>query len=146
MFEKQIKARPLECNHTKAQALDLPPYYQGSECATGSNGIATNTPCNQPSSPEEEFPLETAAVETRAMTKGTSNVADPTSTLLQHAAHIRERIRTSAGTMTCCSFCNTGGKHRSDRCLLKTDIGMHIKVDHEQALVSVTINLGMPPE
>ena len=80
------------------------------------------------------------------MRKGTSNGAEPASTLHQHAAQIKERRRTSAGTKTVCSFCNTGAKHRSDRCPLKTAIGNHIKVDNQQALDSVTEKLGMHPE
>ena len=67
MLEKAIKELTLECNDSKAQALGLPRYHQASEWATGSNAIATDTPWDEPSSPEEEFPLETAAVEIRAM-------------------------------------------------------------------------------
>ena len=100
MLEKKIKELTKECADTKAQALSLPPYHQAPEWATGSNAIAVNTPWDEPSSTEEEFPLETAAVETRAMRKGTSNGAEPASTLHQHAAHIKERRRTSAGTKT----------------------------------------------
>ena len=146
MLEKEIKELTKECADTKAQALSLPPYHQAPEWATGSNAIAVNTPWDAPSSPEEEFPLATAAVETRAMRKGTSNGTEPASTLHQHAAHIKERRRTSAGTKTVCSFCNSGVKHRSDRCPLKTAIGNPIKVDNQQALDSVTKKLGMQPE
>ena len=98
MWEKEIKELTLECNDIKAPAIGLPPYYQASELATGWNAIATNTPCNEPVSPGEEFPLETAAVETRAIRKGTSNRAEPASTLHQHAAHIKQKRGTSADT------------------------------------------------
>ena len=77
---------------------------------------------------------------------GTFNGAKPASTLHLHAGHIRERRRTSAGTKTVCSFCNSVAKHRSDRCLLKTAIGNHIKGDNQQALDSVTKNLSMLQE
>ena len=80
------------------------------------------------------------------MRKGTSYGAELASTLHQHTAYIKQRRRTWAGTKTICSFCNTGAKHRSDRCLLKTAIGNHIKVDNQQALNSVTEKLGMQPE
>ena len=55
ILQKEIKELTLLCNETKAQALGVPRYYQGSEWATASNAIATNTPCNKPLSPEEEF-------------------------------------------------------------------------------------------
>ena len=146
MLEKGIKELTLGCKHSKAQALGLPRYHQVSEWTTSSYAIATDTPWDEPSSPEEEFPLETVPVETRAMRKGTSNVAEWASTLHQHAAHIKERRRTSAGTKTICSVCNMGAKHRSDRFPLKTAIGNHIKVDDQQALDSATKNLVMPRE
>ena len=124
----------------------MPYYHRASEWATGSNAIATNTPCNQLASLEEEFRLASAGLETRAMTKGTHNGAELTSTVHQHAAHIRERRRTSAATTTVCSFQTTEGKHRSDRYPLKTAIGNHVKVYYQQALDSLTKNLGMPRE
>ena len=89
MLEKEIKGLTLECNDTKAQALDLPPYHQASEWAPGSNAIPTNTTCDELSSVQRGFPLETAAVETRAMRKGTSNGAETKSTLHQHVVHIK---------------------------------------------------------
>ena len=131
ILQKDMKELTLECNDIKAQALRLPPYHKLPEWASGSHAIATNTPCDEPSSPEEEFHRETAAVETRAMRKGTFNEAEPASTMHQHAAHIKERRETSAGTKTACSFCITGAKHRSDQCLQKTAIGNHIKVDNQ---------------
>ena len=146
MLENEIKELNKECADSKAQALSLPPYYLAPEWATGSNAFAVNTPRDEPSSQEEEFPLETAAVEPRAMRKGISNGAEPASTLHRHTAHIKERRRTSAGTKTVCSFCNTGAKLRSDRCPLKAAIGNNIKVDNQHALVSVTVKLGMQPE
>ena len=146
MLEKEIKELTKECMDTKAQAVSLPQYHQAPEWATGSNAIAVNTSWDEPSATEEEFPLETAVVETRAMRKGTSNGAEPASTLQQHAAHIKQRQRISAGTKTVCSFCNTGAKHRSDRCPLKAAIDNHIKVDNQQALDSVTEEMGMQPE
>ena len=99
-MEKEIKELNKECTDTKAQALSLLLYYLAPEWATGSNAFAVNTTCDEPSSPEEEFPLETAVVEPRAMRKGISNGAEPASTLHLHAAHIKERRRTSAGTKT----------------------------------------------
>ena len=146
ILEKEIKELTLECKDNEAQALGLPPYHQASEWATGLNPVATNTPCDEPSSSEQELPTETAAVETRAMRKETSSGAEPASPLHQHAAHIEERGRTSAGTNTVCSFCNTVVKHRSDRCLLKTVIGNQIKVDNQQALDSISKDLAMPQE
>ena len=100
MLEKEIKELTIECMDTKAQAFGLPSYHHASEWATGSNDIATNTLWNEPSSPEEGFSLETAALETRAMRQGTYNGAEPASTLHQHAAYIKERTITSAGTKT----------------------------------------------
>ena len=44
MWQKEIKELTLVCNDTKARALSLVPYHQASECTTGSNAIATNTP------------------------------------------------------------------------------------------------------
>ena len=67
MLQKEIKELTLECKDTKAEAFSLPPYYHASEWATGSNAIAINTPSDEPSSPAEEFRLETAAVETTAI-------------------------------------------------------------------------------
>ena len=146
MFKREIKELTTECGDTNAQALSLPPYHQAAEWATGSNAIAVNTPWDAPASPGEEVHLATAAVATRAMRKGTSNGAEPASTPHQHAAHIKERRRTSAGTKTVRSFCNSGAKHRSDGCPLKTAIGNHIKVHNQLALESVTKKLGMQPE
>ena len=146
MLQKQIKELTKECADSKAQGLSLPPYHQAPEWATGSNAIAVNTPWDELSSPEEELPLATAAVETRAMRKGTSYGVEPASSLHQHAAHIKERRRTSAGTKTVCSFCNTGAKHKTHRCPLKAAIANHIKVDNHQALDSVTKKMAMQPE
>ena len=146
MFEEEIKELTLECNDTKAQALALLPYHQASEWATGWNTIATNTPCDEASSQQDEFPHEMATVETRAMTKGTSNKAELASTLHQRAAHIKDRRRTSAHTKTVCSVWNTRAKHRSDRCPLKTAMGNHIEVDYQQALPCVIKNLGILQE
>ena len=115
-LEKPIKERTLACNDRKSHALGLPPYHHASEWATGSNAIATNTPYDDPSAPKEEFPVETAGVETSAMRKVTSNGAEPASTLHRHAAHIKETRRTSAVNKTVCSVCNTVANHRSDRC------------------------------
>ena len=98
MLEKEIKKLTLECNDIKALAIGLPPYYQASKWATGWNAIAIHTPCNDPASPGEEFPLETAAVDTRAIRKGTSNRGEPASTLHQHAARIKKKRRTSTDT------------------------------------------------
>ena len=89
MLAKEIQELTKECADTKAQALSLPPYYQAPEWATRSNAIAVNARWDAPSSPEEEFPLVTAAVEPRAMRMGTSNEAERASTLQQHAAHIK---------------------------------------------------------
>ena len=89
MVEKEIQELTLECKDTKAQALGLPPHHHASEWTTGYNTIATNTLWNEPISTEAEFPLETTAVETRAMRKRTSNGAEPASTLHQHEAHIK---------------------------------------------------------
>ena len=114
IWANEIKELTLECNDTKAQALGLPPYHAASEWATGTNIIATNTPCYDASSPKEGFPRETAAVDTRALRKGTSIGAEPGSTLHQHAALIKERRRTSAGSKTIYSFCHAVAKHRSD--------------------------------
>ena len=77
------------------------------------------------------------------MRKGTSIGTEPGSTWYQYAAYIKQRRTTSAGTMTVCSFCNTGAKYSSDRSPLKVAIGNHIKVDNSQALDSVTETLGM---
>ena len=76
----------------------------------------------------------------------TSYAAELASTLHQYAAHIEERRRTLAGTKTVYSLCNTGARHRSDRCPLKAAIGNHIKVDNQKALDSVTEKMGMQPE
>ena len=143
---KEIKELTLECNDTAAQALGQPPYHRASEWATGSNAIATNTTWDEPSSPEEELPLVTAAVEPRPMRKRTTNEAEAVFTLHLHAAHIKQRRSTSPGTKAVCSFCNTRAKHRSDRCPLKAAICNDIMVDNQQALDSVSKNRGMPPE
>ena len=108
MSEKEIKVLILESGDNKQQQISLPPYYQASELATGSNAIAITTPCDDPSSPEQESPLETAAVETRAIQKWTSEGIEPASTLYQHAGHFRPRRRTSIGTNTVCNSWNTG--------------------------------------
>lgn len=146
MLEQEIQKLTLECNHIKAYALSLPPYHQATSCATDSNTIATNTSCNEPSSSEHEFSLETTAVETRAMRNRPATVAELISPLHQHVVHTKERGTTPAGIETVCSFCNTGVKHKSDRCPLNTAIRNYINVDNQHALDSITENLGMPQE
>ena len=89
MVEKEIKELTVECKVTKAQALGLPPYHQGSESTTRSKAIATNTPWDELLLSAEECPLETAVVETRAMRRWTPNGAEMASTLHQHIAHIK---------------------------------------------------------
>ena len=146
MLENEIKELILVCQDTKPQALGLPPYHQASEWATGSNPIATYTLYDKAESTEQEFPLDTAGVEIKAMRKWNCNGAEPASTLHPHAALIKERRRTSAATKTVGRYCNTGGKHRSHESPQKTAIGNHIKVDNQQAFDPVTKNLGMLQE
>ena len=95
MRKMQIKQLTLECKDTKAQDLGLPPYHQASQWATSSNAIATNTNWNEPSSSGEEFPLETAILEIRAMRKGTCNRAKLASTLhlLQQISNKEQELR-----------------------------------------------------
>ena len=114
ILANEIKELTLECNDTKAQALGLPPNHAASEWATGTSTIATNTPCDDEFSPNEGFPRETAAVDTTQLRKGTSIGAEPASTLHQHAALIKQRRRTSAGSKTIYIFCHAVAKHRSD--------------------------------
>ena len=138
MLQTEIQQLTLEFYDIKAQALGQPPDHQESDCVTGSNPIATNTTCDEPSSQKEQSPLEIAAVDTTGMRKGTSNGPVPASTLHQYAAHIKQGRRTLAGTKPVCSYCNTRAKHRSNRCPLKTAIGNHMKVNNQPAPDSLT--------
>lgn len=142
IVEKGILEFTLVCNNYKAQASCLPPYPHTSEWATGFHIIAVNTADDEPASAEEGFPLQTAAGETSAIRKLTSNRGEPASMLYQRAANIEERSKTLAGTKTVCIFCTTGGQHRSHRCAWKTTIGNNIKVANQQALDSITEKLG----
>ena len=127
MLETEIQELRLECYDTKAHAIVLLSYHLACEWVTASNTIATNTLRNKSSSQEEEFPQQTAAVQTRALINRTYNEAEPGSTLHQHVAHNTERRRTSPATKTVCSFCNTVAKLRSDRCPLKTAIVLRLR-------------------
>lgn len=103
-------------------------------------------PCDKPSAPEEKFSLDTAAVETRAIRKRTSNRAEPASTLHHHAAYIKKRRGTSRVTKTVCRICNTRAQYSSDRYPRKTASSNNIKVNHQQALDSVNKNARLPVE
>ena len=94
MLKQEIKELTWECGHTKPEALSLPPYHPAPEWATGSSAIAVNTSWDERLSPEQQCPLGTAAIETTAMRKGTSNTAEPASTLYQHAVHMKQGRRT----------------------------------------------------